>query len=120
MAISLISIAAATRDKAVGRLLIFAASLTVASLAILPKLDNPRLTISLASLGASLTSIDAYRRSLKDRDSKLYEKLQQEANDALVADLLYAIETTETTKIKEKLRQQQADSRARVAEFEVD
>jgi len=117
---SLINIAAATRDKAVGRLLIFAAGLTVASIAVLPKLNYPKVTISLASLGASMSSIEAYRRSLKDRDNKLYERLQQEANDNLIADLLSAIEITETSKIKENLRKQQANSRARVAEFEVE
>jgi hypothetical protein len=117
---NLISIPAAARDKAVERLLIFAAGLTVASIAVLPKLNYPKVTIALASLGASMTSIEAYRRSLKDRDNKLYERLQQEANDNLVADLLTAIETTETSKIKERLKVQQANSRARVAEFEVE
>jgi len=67
-----------------------------------------------------MSAVEAYRRSLKDRDNVVYERLQQAANDNLVADLLSAIEITETTKIKENLKKQQANSRARVAEFEVD
>lgn len=113
----LINLAAAKEDMAINRLLIFSASLTISCIAVLPKLPNKQNTIPLASLGASISAIAAYCRCQKDKDTQVYKKLQQTSNDNLVADLVSAIELTESRKIKEKLTIDIKNSQARLSEW---